>query len=79
MLNRISLSHKELLGTWEENAAFFNAGDTVEGIVRGIEPYGVFVELTPNLSGLSEPRDGLREGERVCVYIKSIIPEKMKI
>ena len=79
MLNRISLSHKELLGTWEENAAFFNAGDTVEGIVRGIEPYGVFVELTPNLSGLSEPRDGLREEERVCVYIKSIIPEKMRI
>ncbi len=31
VLNRVSLSHKELLGTWEENAAFFNAGDTVEG------------------------------------------------
>lgn len=78
-LRRISLSHKELLGTWEENAAFFNAGDTVEGIVRGIESYGVFIELSPNLSGLAEPRDDLHEGQRVCVYIKSIIPEKAKI
>ena len=78
-LNRISLSHKELLGTWEENAAFFNSGDTVEGVVRGIEPYGVFIELSPNLSGLAEPRGDLHEGQRVCVYIKSIIPEKMKI
>lgn len=78
-LGRVSLSHKELLGTWEENAAFFHAGDTVEGIVRGMEPYGVFIELAPNLSGLSEPYDGLHEGQRVCVYIKSIIPEKMKI
>ncbi len=78
-LRRISLSHKELLGTWEENAAFFNAGDTVEGIVRGIEPYGVFIELSPNLSGLAEPHDDLHEGQRVCVYIKSIIPEKTKI
>lgn len=79
VLNRVSLSHKELLGNWEENAAFFNAGDTVEGIVRGLEPYGVFIELSPNLSGLAEPRADLHEGQRVCVYIKSIIPEKMKI
>ncbi|MCH5211365.1 MAG: S1 RNA-binding domain-containing protein, partial [Oscillospiraceae bacterium] len=26
---KISLSHKELLGTWEENASFFKAGETV--------------------------------------------------
>ena len=78
-LKRVMLSHKELLGTWEENAAFFHSGDTVEGIVRGIEAYGVFIELAPNLSGLSDPHEGLREGQRVCVYIKSIIPEKMKI
>ena len=29
---RISLSHKELLGTWEENAAAFSAGETVAGV-----------------------------------------------
>ncbi len=76
---RILLSHKELLGTWEENAKLFKAGETVRGIVRGIEEYGVFIELTPNLSGLAEPVPGLREGECVSVYIKSIRPDKMKI
>ena len=33
---RISLSHKELLGTWEENAANFSPGETVSGIVRSV-------------------------------------------
>jgi small subunit ribosomal protein S1 len=51
---RISLSHKELLGTWSENAALFSPGETVAGIVRSIEDYGVFVELTPPLAGLAE-------------------------
>ena len=45
---RITLSHKELLGTWEENVALFSAGETVAGIVRSVEPYGIFVELSPN-------------------------------
>ncbi len=76
---RISLSHKELLGTWEENAADFETGQTVSGIVRSVEEYGVFVELTPNLAGLAEPSKIACEGECVSVYIKSIIPEKMKI
>lgn len=76
---RISLSHKELLGTWEENAARFCAGETVSGIVRSVEPYGAFVELSPNLAGLAESRDGVRAGQQASVYIKSIIPEKMKI
>mgnify|MGYP002512329161 CR=1 FL=1 len=75
---RVTLSHKELLGTWEENASFFNVGETVSGIVRSIESYGVFVELTPNLSGLAEYTNDVSEGQHTSVYIKSIIPEKMK-
>lgn len=75
---RISLSHKELLGTWSENAALFSPGETVAGIVRSIEDYGVFVELTPNLAGLAEPRDDISVGQHASVYIKSLIPEKMK-
>lgn len=77
--NRICLSHKELLGTWEENAAAFEAGETVSGIVRSIEEYGVFVELAPNLAGLAEPKPGVKEGQSVSVYIKALIPEKMKV
>ncbi len=76
---RISLSHKELLGTWEENAGNFSAGETVSGIVRSVENYGAFVELCPNLAGLAESKDGVCAGQQASVYIKSIIPEKMKI
>ncbi len=76
---RISLSHKELLGTWEENAASFIPGETVTGIIRSVETYGAFVELTPNLAGLAELRDDLRPGMQASVYIKSILPQKMKI
>ena len=78
-LGRVYLTHRELLGTWAENAARFQAGMTVPGIVRGLKEYGAFVELTPNLSGLAERKNGLREGDRVSVYIKAILPERMKI
>lgn len=76
---RISLTHKELLGTWEENAANFSPGETVSGIIRSVESYGVFVELTPNLAGLAEPKEGVRVGQHASVYIKSLIPERMKV
>ncbi len=76
---RISLSHKELLGTWQENANNFSAGETVAGIVRSIESYGAFIELSPNLAGLAESKDGIEVGKQASVYIKNIIPNKMKI
>ncbi|MEE0858156.1 MAG: S1 RNA-binding domain-containing protein [Acutalibacteraceae bacterium] len=76
---RISLTHKELLGTWEENAQNFNTGETVAGIVRSVEEYGAFIELTPNLAGLAEIKEGITPGSQASVYIKNIIPERMKI
>lgn len=76
---RIYVTAKELFGTWEENAALFSVGQTVAGIVRSIEPYGIFVELTPNLAGLAEYREGVEVGQVSAVYIKNIIPERMKI
>lgn len=76
---RICLSQRELLGTWEENVQSFSQGETVVGTVRSVESYGVFIELTPNLAGLAESRGDLRPGMRVSAYIKSIIPEKMKV
>ena len=77
--DRVFLSHKELLGTWEENAQQFRTGETVGGIVRSVESYGVFIELTPNLAGLAEPRENIHAGQAASVYIKAIIPEKMKV
>lgn len=76
---RIFVSGRELLGDWEQNAAMFKEGQTVRGIVRGVESYGIFVELTPNLAGLAEYREGVRPDQTAAVYIKSIIPDKMKI
>lgn len=76
---RIFVSSKELLGSWEENARLFSEGQTVRGIIRSVESYGVFIELTPNLAGLAEYRDDVRPGQTAAVYIKSIIPDKMKI
>ena len=76
---RFSLSQKELLGTWLENAADFAPGDTVPGVVRSVQDYGVFVELAPNLSGLAEGRTAVQPGEAVAVYIKSIRPAGHKI
>ncbi len=76
---RVTLTHRELLGTWEENAALFQNGETVAGIVRSVEDYGIFVELTPNLAGLAEPREGVTPGQQASVYIKNLIPERMKV
>ena len=76
---RFTLTHRELLGTWMENASFFAPGETVRGVVRSVKPYGSFIELTSNLSGLAETREDLRPGDSVSVYIKSIRPERMKI
>lgn len=76
---RFTLTHKELLGTWLENASLFAPGETVTGRVRGIKDYGMFVELTPNLSGLADCCEGIQENDPVTVFIKSIRPEQMKI
>ena len=83
--SRIFVSTRELLGTWLENASEFEAGQTVVGVVRSVESYGVFIELAPNLAGLAEIRDNgkderlARVGQYITVFIKSIIPERMKI
>ena len=82
---RIYVTLKELLGTWEENAAKFCVGQTVSGIIRSIESYGVFIELAPNLAGLAELKEdhplanSIAVGDSVSVYIKSILPDRMKI
>lgn len=78
-MGRLTFSHKELLGTWEQNAKEFAPGETVPGIVRSIESYGIFVELAPNLAGLAEYAPGVTAGSHAGVYIKSIVPERMKI
>ena len=79
--NRVMLTYKELLGTWEENAQKFQERTKVKGIVRETEKNknGVFIELAPNLVGMAEYTENLEYGQEVDVYIKRIVPEKKKI
>ena len=84
-LKRVFVTLKELLGTWEENAALFEAGQTVMGRVRSIESYGIFVELAPNLAGLAELRGNTNSpvrtavGDHAPVNIKSIQSQRKKV
>ena len=78
---RINLSYKELFGSWEENVKNFKEGMTVKGIVRDTEKNknGIFIELTPNLVGMTEYTKELEYGQTVDVCIKKIVPEKKKV
>ena len=78
---KIDLSYKEMLGTWEENVKTIRTGQIIKGKVRETEKYknGIFIELKPNLVGMAEYQTGLRYGQDVEVYVKKIIPEKRKI
>lgn len=80
-LNRVILTYKELLGTWEENVKSFEEGSTVIGIARETEKSknGIFIELKPNLVGMADYKENIEYGQKVRVYIKKIIPEKRKI
>ena len=79
--NKIILTYKELLGTWEENVKDIVEGSTIVGKAREVEKSknGIFIELKPNLVGLAEYKDGIEYGQNVNVYVKKIIPEKKKI
>lgn len=80
-LEKIELTYKELLGTWEDNVQSYHEGQTVKGIVRDTEKSksGIFVEIKPNLVGMADYKEKMEYGKQVDVYIKKIIPEKKKI
>lgn len=79
--NRINFTHKQLLGSWEENATKYQEKTYTKGIIKETDKYknGIFVELTPNLVGLAEYKEGYEYGQEVDVYIKKIIKDKKKI
>lgn len=79
--SKVQLSYKELLGTWKENVAHWGieVGSTVVGKVSSIVNYGIFVELAPNLIGLAEYKDDIEVGDHVTVFIKNVVPNKMKV
>ena len=63
----------------------------IDAEVSGIQPYGafvkiedgrkglIFIELTPNLVGMTEYKKDLEYGQKVDVKIKNIQPDKKKV
>lgn len=78
---RINLSYKETLGSWEDNAHNFTIGMKTKGIIRETEKNknGIFIEITPNLVGMAEYKDGLNYGEKIDIIIKKIDYDKKKV
>lgn len=78
---KLALSYKEMFGTWEENAQKFKPGMRTKGIVRETEKNknGIFIELSPNLVGMAEYKEGLQYGEEIDILIKKIDYDKKKV
>lgn len=79
--SRFSLSYKELLGSWQDNIKGIEVGQEIQGIIRETAKgnKGIFIELKPNLVGMSEYKPNYNFGDRVNVVVKKIIPEKHKV
>ena len=78
---KVILSYKETLGSWKENVQKFKTGIRVKGKIRETEKNknGIFIELTPNLVGMAEYKEGYQYGQDVEVYIKKIDEKRKKI
>ena len=79
--SKFSLSYKELLGSWQDNIKGIEVGQEIQGIIRETAKgnKGIFIELKPNLVGMSEYKPNYNFGDRVNVIVKKIIPEKHKV
>ncbi len=78
---KFNLSYKEMLGTWQENIKNVKVGQEMQGIIRETAKgnKGIFIELKPNLVGMSEYKPNYHFGDKVTVLVKKIIPEKHKV
>lgn len=78
--NRFTCSMLPLFGTFQDNADRFTVGGTHIGVVTSNSNIGTFVELAPNLVGLTPaPIPNVECGDHVVVYIHSIAPETGKV
>lgn len=88
---KISLSVRRLLDDpWKDVETKFSIGSVVEGKVLKLNPFGAFVELTPDIHGLahiselswkkiSSPEDVLTAGETAKFMIVSIEPQNHRL
>ena len=78
---KFNLSYKEILGTWQDNIKDIKVGQELQGTIRETAKgnKGIFIELKPNLVGMSEYKPNYNFGDKVTVLVKKIIPEKHKV
>ena len=89
---RISLGLKQCQDNpWEAFAKEFKVGDTVEGTIRSVTDFGVFVGLTDDIDGLVHVSDltweqagedalaEMRKGDTLKAMILALDPEKERI
>ena len=89
---RISLSLKALASDpWRETAATLVEGARVRGKITRLQPFGVFVELTPGVEGLvhiselgagrriNHPREVVSVGQEVEAVVLSVDHERRRI
>jgi small subunit ribosomal protein S1 len=90
VVDRRVVLEEQARGEMAGRRAALKPGDTVNGTVRTIMPYGAFVEIEPGLDGLlhisdisrarvAKPEDVLSVGEQLTLRILKIDPETNKI
>lgn len=87
---RVSLSIKRLTpDPWNAEANKLKVGETVEGSVTRVTPFGVFVKLTDRLEGIvqvseisddsTDPHSAVKEGESYQFKVLTIEPDARKV
>ena len=89
--DKLSLSMKQLTADpWIEESNRFSVGDSVDGTINRITPFGAFVQITPviealmHISELSEehvadPNDLVKVGEKKTFRVIAIDPAQHKL
>ena len=89
--SKIFLSMKKLVtDPWHDIEEKYKIGDTVEGTILKVNPFGFFVELDPDIHGLahiselsnkpvSDPKSIANEGDKMSFKIVSIEPQEHRL
>ena len=77
---KITLTHKELLGTWDDAVRQLEAGIVI-GKINTINNNGIFVTLGQNLSGIAYryDKEEIHVGDSVVVAIKGIYRKNTRV